>query len=489
LSRALQPFVALLVVALPQAGTPATSAEKDARAAEAQYRIARRLAAEGSAEARAALSKVIELDPDGVLADDALVEQARLTSLPPWPEETGSLDLDAATQALGLLDQAVERFPHGDRLEESLYLRGLLRLEPLASYDTSAARVDLTAVATSSSPWSARARYALAWMQERQAHDDRAFDAYQRLLIDDPSDAAGARARVGVARVLLRRGSFGLAARRLQEAVDLGVGDDTRAGTLRELAVRSLLRDAGAADPSRPTRIRTGVRALAGFAPTANGGVLLGDRKQGLVVELDAKGARVGQWIVEGVQDVTVDPRGRRFAADRQTVVRLDDGGQVTPVASLGDYAPLGRLVADAAGGLWLMDRSGRGLGRLGPGQSEPQAFGDGQGPRLAAMIWDGRKLLAIDAKRREVVALGEGGVTPLVALDGTRPVALAADPAGRVAILDGKTGVVRFLHPNGRPEAAAFASPEIPRPLAVGLGPEGELQLFDANGDWIVFR
>ena len=47
----------------------------------------------------------------------------------------------------------------------------------------------------------------------------------------------------------------------------------------------------------------------------------------------------------------------------------------------------------------------------------------------------------------------------------------------------------MQFVRADGRREATAFSSPEVPRPTAVGLGPEGELHLFEANGDWIVYR
>jgi len=461
----------------------------DSEAAARQYRTARRLAAEGSAAARGALAKVIELDPDGPLADDALVDQARLGGLAAWPESTGSLDVATARRSIDLLDQAVERFPLGDRAQEALYLRGLLRLEPLVTFDPSAARVDLTAVATSSSSWSRRARYALAWLNEQQGNDDRARDTYQRLLVDGPDDPIGARARVGLARVLLRAGNFGQAARWLQEAIDLGVDQATRAPTLRELAVRSLLREAGAADPSRLGRTRTGVRGLSGFAPTLGGGILLGDRKQGSVLELDADGARLGEWIVEGLQSVTVDPRGRRLAAGKTDVFHLEQAGRVTPLASLGDYSPLSRMVADGTGGLWLLERRGRRIGRIEAGQSTPQPFWEGAERRLEELVWDGRRLIAIDTKTREVVALEAGVMTTLVGRGALRPQSLAVDPAGRIAILDGKTASVQFLSVGGGRESAVFASPEVPRPTAVGLGPEGELHLFEAAGDWIVYR
>ena len=482
-------LVALVASALLLASASGAEAD-DPGAAERQYRIARRLAAEGSPEARAALEKVIELDPGGRLADDALVDQALLESLPRWPEATGWLDAAAATRALRLLDDVARSFPAGDRVQEALYYRGLLRLEPLATYDLSAARVDLTTVATSSSSWSPAARFALAWLNELQDKDDRAFDAYQRLFVDFPADPVGVRARVGLARILLRGGNFGLAACRLQAAIDGGVAADAHAEAMRELAVRSLLREAGAVDPSRLDRVRTGMRSLVGFAPTAAAGALLGDRKQESVVELNAEGERVGEWSLEDLQALAVDPRGRRFAAANTTLYRLEAGRQAIPVASLGDYAPLSQLAADAAGGFWLLDRRGKRIGRIDPGRGGPEAYWERDGSRLLSLVSDGRRLVAIDGKTRTVIAL-EPGATPLTLTDRdlVRPVTLAADAAGRIAVLDGRTLAVRFLRPDGGLEADSVPSPEGARPVAIGLGPEGELHLVDSGGDWIVFR
>src|SRR5512145_412494 len=74
---------------------PAT-ASADPAAAERQYRAARRLAADGSPDAGAALRKVVELAPTGPLADDAWVEQALLERPARWPEDLGTIEESAA---------------------------------------------------------------------------------------------------------------------------------------------------------------------------------------------------------------------------------------------------------------------------------------------------------------------------------------------------------------------------------------------------------
>ena len=150
----------LLFVGLLSAGAPAFAG--DPSAAERQYRIARRLAAEGSSEAAAALRKVVEVDPTGELADDAIVEEALLLHPPLWPEELGRLDETTAQRIIVLLTRVADGPVTGDRGAEARYLRGLMHLEPLPRYDATAARVDLIAVATAPeiSDWVSAARYA-----------------------------------------------------------------------------------------------------------------------------------------------------------------------------------------------------------------------------------------------------------------------------------------------------------------------------------------
>jgi hypothetical protein len=217
---------------------------------------------------------------------------------------------------------------------------------------------------------------------------------------------------------------------------------------------------------------------------------LLGDRKQGTVVELDAQGLRVGAWRLDDLQTVAADASGRLFAAAGTTLYRLDPGLQPAPVASCGEYAPVGRIATDGFGGFWLLDRRGRGIGRIDPGQGGPSRFWEGQGVRLVDLVWNGSRLVAIDGKTRGLLAIDRNGAsTPLTDRVVARPLALAADAAGRLALLDGRTGSVHFLRGAGSVESEPFVPPEDLRPVAIGLGAEGELQMLDGNGDWVVFR
>ena len=74
-------FPTLLSLPLALVLAAPTLAQADA---EAEFRVARRLVAEGSPQAADALDRVFRLDPDGPLADDALLERALLVGMAGW---------------------------------------------------------------------------------------------------------------------------------------------------------------------------------------------------------------------------------------------------------------------------------------------------------------------------------------------------------------------------------------------------------------------
>ena len=476
--------VAMLVAALP-------SRAADPAAAERQYRIARRLAAEGSREAADALQKVLQLDPKGVLADDALVDQARLEGLPRWPEDLGNLDEGSARRALKLLGRVADEFAGADRVSEARYYRALIKLEPLVTYDESDARFDLITVATNplASEWTRAARYTGAWLANGLGRYERASSAYGRLLIDAPLSPAAARASVGLAVLRMRDGEGGDAARMLQHAIDREAPAEMHAAKLRELAVRLVLNDAGANRTIAETfnKPSTGIKALAGLATTADG-VLLADGREGTIVALDRKGAVAGRWSVEAVQSVAVDPLGRIHAANEDGVYRLRQDGTVDRVAVVGDFASPLSIAVEASGRIWMLDRKGESLGKIEPGTTAPLPFWSEPGKKLSTIHWDGRRLLAIDAKDKTLLAFDAGGrPSPLPARDLLKPVAIDTDPAGRIAVLDGKDGSIRVLEANGN-DVLRFSCKDsgIQKPSAVGFGLDGAVHVFDqATSGW----
>ncbi len=459
----------------------------DPAAAERQYRIARRLAAEGSEEAAAALRRVVELAPDGPLADDAVVELALLSDIPRWPEEIGTIEASSARAARELLDSVADE-DRLDRSDQARVHRALLLLEPLPGHDASKARVDLVAVATAerSTSWAARARYVLAWLHERQVDLRRAAAAYQRVIVDYPHSPAASRARVGAGRILLREGNPGAAARMFQEAIDSGAPPETRVDALRELAIRVLLRP----EPTGPAA-RTGLalRNPCCLYATSDGGLLVGDRRQGTVLRLDPAGVVRDEWSVDDLQAVVVDFAGGAFAAAGSSILRLEPGGSVRRVAPLGDLAPVSALAADGGGTFWFADRRGQRVGRVRPGADVPESIWADRDVRLASLAWDGTRLVGVDLRSRTVMTLSvDGTLKVLVDAGLVRPVQLSADPAGRLAVLDVKAGRVHVLNADGYLlRDHAFEIDELERPSWAGLGLDGSFHVFDtASGEWV---
>ena len=204
---ALLPAAVLLISAWA-----ATPARADEQAAARQFRVARRLAVEKSPDAATALRKVVELAPRGPLADDALLEQAILAGSPAWPADLGVLTGGSMARAAGILRTVLEEHPRGDRIHEARYRAALLRMEPVAGQDLSAARLNLLTVANDPSAgiWAARARYVSTWIERVTGHEARARTSLERLRIDYPATAEGVLARIGLARILLQDGDAGI---------------------------------------------------------------------------------------------------------------------------------------------------------------------------------------------------------------------------------------------------------------------------------------
>ncbi len=473
------------------ASLPVEPADPDA--AERQYRIARRLIAEGSVEAVAALDKVLELDPAGDLADDATVEKALLMGIPQWPEELGRLATLPGRQALELVSYAARELSGADRALEARYLRALLLLEPLDFHNPSEARLDLITVATAPGGFdeALAARYAVGWLAEQQGESERALAAYQRLVVDAPGSQAALRAEVGLGRLLLRMGNFGLAAERLQHASDGGAPGPCAAEALKEQAVRSLLgRIPGDQGNGRPSSFQTAVRSLAGLAAMPNGGILLGDQKAAEVIHLDARGDAVDRWSLQDLRDVAASDSGRAYAAAGDDIFRLQPGGQAVRIASQGTLQPISSLEADGLGRLYLIDKKGESVARIEPGAASPVQVGSKErGFRLESTAWDGLRLIAVDGREKLLVAVGtSGSMRQLSAGSFQKPLAVTANRAGQSAVLDGREKAVLFYDSAGRPVGKlAWSAAGVSKPAALDYSADGALLLFDGSTGRVV--
>jgi len=478
-----------LVRAAPPAGAP------DPVAAEREYRLARRLAAEGSPQAAAALERVVELDPAGSLADDALVELALLEGVASWPEQLGRLSAAGAERARERLRQVLEHLPRSDRAPQAELLAALLELEPFPGRDPAAARVRLLALATlhDDDEIAGPARYVVGWIDEHGSRLERARGTYERLLIDGSGTEAVARARVGLGRVALLEGRWAVAAERLQLALDLSAAGSLRAAELRELAVRSALRAAGAGgrwSSSGPARADTQMRGPEGFARTADGGIVASSRRQDLLRFIEGADGQWTDWRVEGPQTLTVDGLGRVLVAVPDGVMALD-GGRLAPVGALGDFAPVSAMAADGLGNVWVADRRGERVGLLTPAAAAPVVLWSSVERRLQQLSWDGRRLLALDGKNDRLVEIrGDGTERPIELAPPLERPAWVSSCAGQTAVLDLRLQSVVLIGPDdGVLERFDYRSAGIDRPVAVALGPDGALDVLESDGIWTRLR
>jgi len=465
----------------------------DPEGAERQYRMARRLAAEGSPEAGPALMKVLELDPEGSRADDALVDRALLAGIARWPEALGRVHPRAAAEARAFLDRTLNDHADSDRAPEARYYRALLFLEPIPGHDSAVARQQLILSTTrrDASDRADAARYAVAWLDEQLGSDDRAMAGYQRLLVDAPSGPAGLRARVGLARMLLRRGEFGAAARWVQEALDGEVGSETDAAALRELAVR-LLTGRTAPTTAEVVLPTTGVRQPGSICATRDGGLLLVDRKLGTVKLLGPTGKTLSTWTLQKLVDAALGPRGSVFAATEDEAFQLRADGTQRRTAALGEFDEPQALALDGIGGLWLLDRKGERLGRIAPGAGAPTTVWENKGARVTSMAWDGRRMLMVGNRDKTLYAVASDGIaTPLFGPTWQKPILLAADHTGRVAVLDEKSGTVTTLGADGSSLGTFnWRGAGLKAPAGMAFGADGVLHLLDQQGGkWMRVR
>jgi hypothetical protein len=481
--------VAVALSAMASMGhLPSSAQGSDAAAAEAQYRVAQRLAADRSSDAGPAFERVVALAPDGPLADDALVGLARLQGVPDWPEMLSQLDAAHAQAAAAVLRKIVDGHAEGDRAQEARYLLALVRMAPVAGRDAGQAKQDLIGVAGAPDRgrWSAMARYALGVLAEYDGATERAAGSYARVVVEGaPEDAVG-RARVGFSRAQLRIGRFGDAAEWLQAAVDSSAPASLRAAALRDLAVRELVRER---DPARRWSAATGPLAVIAttrgavlLATAPDGSLVVFDRKNGVVQGFDSNGGGGPPVAQEGVTALASDPYRRVYVAAGDKLLRWDGAGLVA-AGKLGAFAEPAAIAVDAAGAAWIADRRGDRIARLAAGAELPVIVRESKGAGISALaIVDGRLLVAEERNGR-VVELSGGGAERAFGPAFRKPVALAADAAGRLSVLDVKAGTVTRLSSSGQvADTLALDAAGVARPLAIAVADDGALRILDGS-------
>lgn len=475
------------LAALAMSAYPAAAAA-DPPAAEVQFRIAQRLAADGSPDAAAAFEKTLALAPAGPLADDALVGLARVQGAVEWPEDLPRLDVSRASAAASTLGKVLASFPDGDRIAEARYLLALVRAAPVPGRDPAASREDLIAIAGSKGGgrWAAAARYALGVLAERDGALSRAAGAYARVVIESPDDSAASRARVGFARALMAAERFGDAATWLQAAIESGAAPSLRAEPLRELAVREIVR---ARDPSRrwsavaaPLASTTTTRGASLLAATQDGGILVFDRKNAALQAFDARGSGSPPVAQDAVTAMATDPYGRVFAVAGDRLLRWD-GKDATLAGTLGPFAEASGLAVDASGAAWVADRRGDRVGRLAPGAGAPVTVREAKGAGVSALAIVGGHVIVAEERTGRLVALSGDGPERTFGPAFRKPVALAVDAVGRLSVLDAKAETLTRLSPSGEVrDTLSLPAAGVSRGLALAVAADGAVSILDGS-------
>jgi hypothetical protein len=207
------------------------------------------------------------------------------------------------------------------------------------------------------------------------------------------------------------------------------------------------------------------------------------DERAAAVIRHDAAGEVVGRWSLEEIQAVAAGPFGRAFAAAGEQIYLLQADLAPRPVARQGDFGPVSALTVDGMGRLWVLDRRGERIGKIEPGAAAPAPFGELERRKLTSLVWDGRRLLASSPRDKAVVAIGDDGKVGVLAAQGIqKPLSLAANLAGQLAVLDGRSdGVILFDADGTAVGTLAPASAGAERTTAVALALDGSLLLFDS--------
>jgi hypothetical protein len=451
-----------------------------------QYRLAQRLGADGSPDAPKAYEKVVALAPQGPLADDALVDLARLLGSPEWPEDLGAITAATAASARAPLEKAVATYSEGDRVFEARYRLALLRAAPLAGRDAAAARQELISLAgsTSKDRWVVMGRYALGILDEQSGARDRAAGAFARIVVERPEIDVARRARAGLARTLLFTERFGEAAGWYQDAVETGVAPSLGAAAQRELALRELTRarDSGSrwTAVAAPLPVTPTTKGATLLATAGDGRVLVFDRKAGLVQIFDGGGGtKLGEAV--DASAMATDPYGRVFVATKDQLIRWDLAGRANSV-SLGSFTSPAAIAVDAAGEVWLADRKGERIARWIEGTPAPLVIRESKGAGITALVVSCGRAIAAEEKTGRLIAVGEDGAeSAFGATTFRRPVALAVDAAGRVSVLDEKAGTVTRLSPAGEVrETLGLEAAGVPRAVALAASPDGSVRILD---------
>ena len=208
--------------------------------------------------------------------------------------------------------------------------------------------------------------------------------------------------------------------------------------------------------------------------------------RENAIAEVDADGRSATRRPQAGVIAVAVDDWSRLWALVPGAVVGPPGAGRIGLPEDLDPSA----LAVSGARGIWVADRRGRRVVRLGAGgaidltvgladRGDPRALvSDGEG---GVIVLDGRnrRLLRIDAR---------GAPAGRIALGGSagKPIDLDRDVRGDLYVLDAGAGRILVLDRDGKPRAGVALPREgergIARPERIAVDEAGRIAVYDAR-------
>ncbi len=461
--------------------------------AAALLAAAERRAREGDATgALADYEQIVRQFPESPEAPEAMLRIAR--------GQLAAGDRDASLAAVARLAAA---YPGAPQAASGLVLEGRMRAErPVGLDDLEGARKVLEKVwllfpASAYPGLDARsaARVLDGEIALRLGRDAEATTSFLQVVEMEPLSPWTADARIGLGEALVRGGEWQAAAESFQEALAVvGAASESLARARRRLALldRRLLRPASGAELWSRARVAPVPGAqldrLTGVAADDRGGLLLVDSGGGGAALLaSAEGALDGRWPVRAGERPSWGRDGAAYiAADDAVLLPGASGRRFRRPGRDRDLDGI-RAIERGAFGEWIVlgSRSDGVLSYPAEGaDGRPLLGGDGDPVDLATDGLD--RLLVLEKKGRRVVRVGPGDGRPETVVRGAwrQAAALAVDPFGYIHVLDAGEGRVHSYDPAG--VEIGTAGPLLPGAIelrrAEDLAASGDGRLFIAD-------
>ncbi len=389
------------------------------------------------------------------------------------------------------LERISSAYVAADRAPEALWRLGLLLLDPDGPErdpDQAVARLLALPELYPDSPRAPDALALVALLDAAAGRDGRALETAFRVLWRWPqATGVTGRAWLAAGRVAAHRGETQRALFCLGRAASSGEPTGSAERLVRLVDRLDLRAPAGEPAWALDLDHQLGLPERADdLAAAPDGRLFAAMGRENAIAEIDAAGRSATRRPQAGVIAVAVDAWSRLWMLVPGAVVGPPGAGRI---ALPEDLAP-SALAISGARGIWVADRRGRRVVRLGAGgtieltvgladRGDPRALvPDGEG---GVVVLDGRnrRLLLIDAR---------GAPAGRIALGGSagKPVDLDRDVRGDLYVLDAGAARVVVLDREGRLRASVSLPREgergIARPERIAVDEAGRIAVYDAR-------